>query len=184
MNNNPSPSIHSLHHTAFIGIGSNLGDRLANCRRAVELMREANGIRVENVAPWYESDALILPEAPQEGQPAYVNGAVRLATSLSPEDLLDVLQRIEAGMGRPASHPKGAPRTIDLDLLFYDGLVMVTPRLVVPHPELAKRLFVLLPLYAIASHVRDPRSGLMIRELLNAVERSLRKDTVKLFENA
>lgn len=156
-------------HTAFIGIGSNEGDRLANGQRAIALLSQDEHIRVIAASPWYESEAMAgdLP-APH---PPYLNAAVCLSTSLAPEELLLALIEIERTLGRPHPRPKGKPRTIDLDLLLYDQLALEQPALRIPHPELHKRLFVLLPLCAIAPEVVHPVSGLTMQELLDRCQR-------------
>jgi len=110
-----------MKYVAYIGIGSNLGDRLANCERAVELLKQHNKIEVVAVSSWYETEAVTLN---QEREPSYINGAIKISTTLSPQELLESLKTIETQMGRPAHHPKWSSRTIDLDILFYDDLAI------------------------------------------------------------
>src|SRR5262245_8677284 len=124
--------------TALIALGSNLGDRAATLARAVELLRVAAEVRVAAVSRWHETE----PVGGPAGQGPYLNGALRLETSLAPEDLLTVLQRIETELGRTRTERWG-PRTLDLDLLLYDDVTCNTPRLTLPHPRLAERRFVL-----------------------------------------
>ena len=95
--------------------------------------------------------------------------AVGVETDLSPEDLLGLIHKIEAGMGRERTIPKG-PRTIDIDILFYDGLVMATTDLEIPHPRIAQRRFVLEPLAEIASALRHPIDGKTATEMLAALD--------------
>jgi 2-amino-4-hydroxy-6-hydroxymethyldihydropteridine diphosphokinase len=151
-------------HTAYIGLGSNLGQRLANCQSALKLLGQQEGIEVTRVSRWYESDAL-LDHSPS-GQPPYINGAARLDTSLSPESLISALVAVEASLGRPHPRPKGEPRTIDLDLLLYDELVLNTPALTVPHPHMTKRMFVLAPMCDIAPHLIHPVTGRSLNQLM------------------
>jgi 2-amino-4-hydroxy-6-hydroxymethyldihydropteridine diphosphokinase len=120
---------------SYISLGSNLGDREENLRRALELLRETVGIRVLRVSPWEET----APVGPV--QPRYLNAVAALETALSPLDLLDRLQAIEAKLGRVRDIRWG-PRTIDLDLLIYGEDTVSHPRLTVPHPEIAHRDFV------------------------------------------
>ena len=151
-------------HTAYIGIGSNLGDRFSYCRGALTLLNQRNGIEVTRVSRWYESDALI-GDSPS-GQPPYINAAARLNTSLSPESLISVLIAVESSSGRPHPRPKGEPRTIDLDLLLYDDLVLDTPALTIPHPQMTKRMFVLAPMCDIAPQLVHPVIGRSLSQLM------------------
>ncbi|MFA4971686.1 MAG: 2-amino-4-hydroxy-6-hydroxymethyldihydropteridine diphosphokinase [bacterium] len=155
--------------TAYIGIGSNLGDRQKNCTAAIDLLAHYRDIKVSDLSDWYETKAL-----PTAGwtlpQPDYVNGVARIETPLPPAELLSRLLEVESRLGRPMERQKGEPRTVDLDLLLYGDMIIDEPGLSVPHPELAKRLFVLVPLCDIAPDAVDPRSGLSaaeMRELLS-----------------
>ena len=152
-----------MKHTDYIGIGSNLGDRMTNCAHAMELISEKQSISIARVSRWYETTAMNGP-APS-GQPPFINGALEIGTSLGAKELLCALMDIEARMGRPHPRPKGEPRAIDLDILLYDDLSLNLEHLIIPHPEMTKRLFVLIPLCDIAAGVRHPASGLTIRSL-------------------
>ena len=126
--------------TAFVGIGSNLGDREAHLRRAIELLSAEDGIKVTRVAEIRETD----PVGPVEQGP-FLNGAVRVETDLAPRELLSRLLDIEERMGRVRRERFG-PRTIDLDLLVYGDQTVDEPGLSVPHPRLHERRFALEPL--------------------------------------
>jgi 2-amino-4-hydroxy-6-hydroxymethyldihydropteridine diphosphokinase len=126
--------------TAFVGIGSNLGDREANLRRAIELLSAEEGIDVAAVSNIRETE----PVGPVEQGP-FLNGAVRIETELRPRELLDRLLDIEKRMGRVRGERFG-PRTIDLDLLVYGEETIDEPGLTVPHPRLQERRFALEPL--------------------------------------
>jgi 2-amino-4-hydroxy-6-hydroxymethyldihydropteridine diphosphokinase len=152
-------------HIAYIGIGSNLGDRQRHCERAIELLSQRSDLTLLRVSPWYESEATTVEGEPSD-DPRYLNGAAALQTALSPEQLLSVLLDIEAVLGRPHHRTKGTPRTIDLDLLLVGNEQRATATLTLPHPRLSKRTFVLQPLCDIAPHALDPESGLSIRALL------------------
>jgi 2-amino-4-hydroxy-6-hydroxymethyldihydropteridine diphosphokinase len=103
------------------------------------------------------------------GQPWYVNAVARVRTALPVEAFFRELQVLEQGAGRPENRRSGEPRTLDLDLLLFDTLVLDTPGLVLPHPRMWERRFVLEPLVEIAPRVREPRSGRPISDLLRAL---------------
>ncbi|RYY98509.1 MAG: 2-amino-4-hydroxy-6-hydroxymethyldihydropteridine diphosphokinase [Chitinophagaceae bacterium] len=147
-------------HTAYLLLGGNLGNRernLASARAALA----ATGT-VEALSPIFETEAWGLRE-----QPAFLNQALALRTALGPEALLDAMLRIEQEEGRVRAERYG-PRTLDIDLLFYDDAVIDTPRLVVPHPQLPARRFALVCLAAIAPGLRHPLLGSTIADLLAA----------------
>jgi len=147
---------------AYIGTGSNLGDRERNVAEALRLLGEAEGIAVTAASGLHETE----PVGGPPGQGRFLNGAARLETSLSPQGLLDVLLGIEEQLGRVRTAPWG-PRNIDLDLLLYDTVTVNEPDLVVPHPRMHRRRFVLAPLAEIAPDVVVPTLGLTVRELLD-----------------
>jgi len=124
---------------AILGIGSNLGDRLANLQGAVDALTATDGVDVVAVSAVYETD----PVGPE--QPDYLNAAVAVDTTLDPHALLDVGQRLEAEAHRVRGERWG-PRTLDVDVLFYGDERIDEPDLVVPHPRWAERDFVLAPL--------------------------------------
>jgi 2-amino-4-hydroxy-6-hydroxymethyldihydropteridine diphosphokinase len=126
--------------TAYLGLGSNLGDRLANLQDAVDLLVREPGLRVAASSRVWET-------APVGGppQPDYLNAVLRIETDRSPSELLDACRRVESSLGRVRLERWG-PRTIDVDLLLYDEATVDEPDLVVPHPRIAERAFVILPL--------------------------------------
>lgn len=139
--------------TAYIGLGANLGDRLQALRDALERVDALPGTRLDRsgVSTFYETE----PWDVCDLQPAYFNAAARLFTRLSPRDLLTELLDIERALGRVRTH-RGAARTIDLDLLFYDDLLIDSPDLRLPHPRLHERRYVLEPLADIAGELIHP----------------------------
>lgn len=146
-------------HRALIGLGANLGDRAQTLGHAVARLGELAGPVVSR-SRWYESPAVGGPA----GQPAYLNGALVVETSLEPLVLLDALQAIELELGR-ARLLRWDARTIDLDLLLYDDLRIDTPRLSVPHPRFAVRRFVLEPAREVAPAMIDPATGWTVERL-------------------
>lgn len=141
--------------TAYIGLGSNLGDRAGHLRRALEKLAATDRIEVRAVSPVIETE----PQGPP-GQGRYLNAAACLTTTLAPRALLEVLLAIEHAHGRRREGElRLGPRTLDLDLLLYGDRIIDEPGLTVPHPRLHERLFVLDPLAAIAPQTRHPGLG-------------------------
>ena len=132
---------------AFIGLGSNLGDRTASLAAAFDAIGALPGTRLVARSSVYESAPLAADGAD------YLNAVAQVRTTLAPHDLLHALQAIEAGAGRLRPYPN-APRTLDLDLLLYGELELAGDTLVLPHPRLHERAFVLLPLLEIAPDLR------------------------------
>jgi 2-amino-4-hydroxy-6-hydroxymethyldihydropteridine diphosphokinase len=152
-------NIAPVSKTAFVGIGSNLGDREDNLRRAVELLSAEDGIAVTGVSEIRETE----PVGPVEQGP-FLNGAVRIETDLGPRELLARLLAVEQRLGRVREERWG-PRTIDLDLLLYGDEVIDEDGLTVPHPRLRERRFVLEPLADLAPKLVVPGLG-GVEELL------------------
>jgi 2-amino-4-hydroxy-6-hydroxymethyldihydropteridine diphosphokinase len=138
---------------AFVGIGSNLGDREGQLRSARRLLAAEDGIEVLAVSELRDTE----PVGPVE-QPRFLNGAVRLTTELSPQELLERLLAIEQRLGRVRNERFG-PRTIDLDLLVYGDAIVDEPGLTVPHPRLHERRFALEPLAELAPDLVIPGRG-------------------------
>src|SRR6266545_6689401 len=151
--------------TAYIGLGSNVGDRQANLDRATEALQEASQIEVTQVSSYYEYDAVGGPP----GQSPYLNAVIEIQTELSPEDVLALLLNIEQRLGRVRRERHG-PRTLDLDLLLYDDQIRKGPDLTLPHPRMHERAFVLEPFAEIAPDAVHPVLGNTIRELWEMLE--------------
>jgi 3-oxoacyl-[acyl-carrier protein] reductase len=147
--------------TAYIALGSNLGDRLTHLDQALAELRRRPGVAVMRVSSVYET----APVGGPAGQGPYLNAAAELRTILAPAALLQILLDVESGLGRVRTEHDG-PRTIDLDLLLYDNMVRDDPELTVPHPRLHQRLFVLQPLAEIALGVIHPVLKRSIADLL------------------
>lgn len=167
-------------HTAFIGIGSNLGDKVGNSRRAVRELAGQIGIRVVKVSSLYNTE----PWGDIE-QDWFINCVTQIETSLDAYNLLKTARRIEGLLGRRRGDKgrgqgsgvsgqglerKGGPRVIDLDILLYNGLVLETDDIVIPHPFLHRRSFVLTPLAEIAPDLVHPVLKKTIMELLNGLD--------------
>jgi 2-amino-4-hydroxy-6-hydroxymethyldihydropteridine diphosphokinase len=148
---------------AYISIGSNLGDREKNCAHAIKLLKE-NGIVVKKQSSMHETKPWGVKD-----QPKFINMAIEVETDKKPEELLRVLKEIEKESGRKETI-KWGPRVIDLDILFYDALILKTPDLEIPHPLLHEREFVLKPLCEIAPDKKHPVSGKTIGELYKEVK--------------
>jgi 2-amino-4-hydroxy-6-hydroxymethyldihydropteridine diphosphokinase len=136
----------------FIGIGSNLGDRLAFCQRAILELGQVATLR--HISSLYETEPVDAPlHAPPQAW--FYNAVVEVATSRSPRQMLTHCQEIEQACGRERTIPKG-PRTLDLDILFWGSAILNEADLIVPHPEAHRRSFVLMPLAEIAPTFRHP----------------------------
>ena len=129
--------------TVYIGFGANVGDRVDFCDRAVTLLSLLPHSQLTGVSLLYETEPVNDGSNPGDGW--FLNGVVQLETDITPQSLLSILREIERSLGRD-EHNRSGPRTIDLDILFYGGRVITEPDLVVPHPRLHLRRFVLMPL--------------------------------------
>jgi 2-amino-4-hydroxy-6-hydroxymethyldihydropteridine diphosphokinase len=148
-----------------IALGSNLGDSQATLESALETLNRTSGITVQSRSSWYLTKAIGPP------QPDVLNGCALLQTTLTPQQLLQTLLATEAQFGRVRQERWGA-RTLDLDLLLFNDVILNTQDLQIPHPRLVDRAFVLVPLAEIAPNWLEPVSGKPIAQLLQAVDYS------------
>lgn len=150
--------------TAYLGLGSNLGDRLALLREARRALGLTQGLRVSASSPLYETE----PVGGPPGQGLYLNAVLEVEADLPPRRLLETALALETRLGRRRETPGGA-RTLDIDLLLFDDDILEEPGLILPHPRLHLRRFVLAPLCDLAPHLPHPVLGRTLGELLEVL---------------
>jgi GTP cyclohydrolase-4 len=148
----------------YLGLGSNLGDREGNLIKAVELL--AQKVNVDQLSSIYETEPI-----GYQKQAPFLNAVCQVNASLAPGELLEIAKEIEMALGRVPSFPN-APRPIDIDILFYDKCVINAPRLIIPHPRLEERAFVLAPLAELAPNLVHPVSHKRVIEMRNGIKLS------------
>ena len=151
----------SAFNTAYIGIGSNMGEPLNNCRKAVDIIDHIDGCRVAEISRFYRTEPV-----GATSQNWYVNGAIQIETTLGPHELLRSLLSIESRMGR-VRRQKWEARVIDLDILLYENEVIEEGDLKVPHPLMHQRRFVLMPMVDLNPRLIHPVLGMEMAGLLD-----------------
>jgi len=136
---------------AYLSTGSNMGDKLGNCRNGLSALDQTDGIRMESVSAFYLTEPMEYVD-----QPWFVNAAVRIRTALDPLHLLAALKTLEQRSGRMGSGIRFGPRTLDFDIIFYNDKVLETSLLIVPHPRMHEREFVLRPICDLAPDLLHP----------------------------
>jgi 2-amino-4-hydroxy-6-hydroxymethyldihydropteridine diphosphokinase len=159
-----------MDHIVYLALGSNMGNRLANLKAAINNLTPQ--LTIKNKSSVYDTPPWGFTE-----QAAFLNQVIVAETYLTPQALLGHLKRLETALGRVPNFQNG-PRLIDIDILFFDDLVLNTPLLVIPHPRLHERAFVLAPLAEIAPDLIHPILNKPIHELLKGMDRS----DIKLFQ--
>ena len=155
----------SAKHTAYICVGSNLGNKLENCRQGVAELTRGKTSRLMEQSPVYQTEPVDYKD-----QNWFVNYVVKIETVLEPLALLDRLKSIEHHAGRTRDSVRFGPRVLDLDIIFYDEMVMDDPRLVIPHPRMHKRRFVLKPVCDIDPHINHPVFHCTMQSLLEKID--------------
>ncbi len=155
--------------TAYIAMGSNVGEKAATLLTAAKMIDETRGVDVLRISSMIETE----PVGGPEDQPDYLNAAVKVRTTLDPWELLEVLQEIESHLGRNRSNEqRWGPRTCDLDILMMEDVVMDSNELTLPHPRMHERLFVLRPLAMIGGEAVHPTLNKTVAQLLGELEAS------------
>lgn len=147
---------------AYISTGSNLGDKLENCREALAGLDRTDTVQIESISRFYSTEPMEYFD-----QPWFVNAAVKIRTSLAPADLLAVLKSFEVEYGRVDSGVRFGPRPLDFDIIFYNDSIIETEQLIVPHPRMHNREFVLRPISDLAPDLIHPVFNKSIRRLLD-----------------
>lgn len=150
------------NHTAYICAGSNLGNKLLNCQKGIDALTESGVSILKDRSPFYKTDPV-----DYQDQDWFVNVVVKIQTALDPFQLLDQLLAIEQKLGRTRTPVKFGPRILDMDIIFYDDRVTNTSRLVIPHPRMHKRRFVLQPICDIDPTIVHPVIKKNVKYLLD-----------------
>jgi len=164
-------------HTAYLSIGSNLGDKKQNLVTAINLLRNHDKIDVAGVSSFYKTQ-------PQNytDQDWFINAALKIKTLFDPQELLAALKTMEKKLDKDGKAFRFGPRIIDLDIIYYDDLILKTEDLEIPHPRLHKRCFVLIPICDIGAHTFHPVLNLRSDELLKKLEKQETQKVILLEE--
>ena len=162
------------NEVVFLSLGSNLGDRESNLAQAAIALSINYQISDIVSSSYYESEPLY-----NRNQPFFLNSILQFSTTLKPFDVLDLTQKVEKMLGRPKIKKKNQPRIIDIDILFHGDAVLETEKLIIPHPMISLRKFVLLPFVELAPEFNIPHTNLMINDLL---ENCPDKSSVKKYQ--
>lgn len=162
-----------MENSAYLSIGSNIGDRLGSLRKAIQLLDKSDQIKVELVSSIYETDPIGYVD-----QACFLNAVIKISTSLQPEELLQACLQIELDLGRKRGIRWG-PRTLDLDILLYNQENIETESLLVPHPRMQERAFVMIPLMELDPDIKLPNVNTSLDDI---VEKIPDKEGVRLWK--
>lgn len=160
-------------HIAYISVGSNIGDKLANCRKGIKALTETGHSKILAQSRFYATEPV-----DYEAQAWFVNAVVKLETSHDPFELLNQIESIQRAAGRKIDPIRFGPRILDLDIIFYNDRIISSERLVVPHPRMHKRRFVLKPICDISPAIIHP----VLKEEMRFLLERLEDDNQKVFE--
>jgi len=166
----PSTEPSPILGVAYLGFGSNLGNKRENIEKAIKMLEEHDAIKIDSISSFYTTEPVGLKE-----QPYFLNAAAKIITDFKPLEFLSLCQNIENSLHRVRTVRWG-PRTIDIDILLFDNLIINSGNLTIPHPEMHKREFVLKPLCDIAPSLIHPVFGKTILELLEQLEKFNRRN--------
>jgi len=152
-------------HSVIISVGSNIGDKQANCQQGIDRLLASGNASLVKTSRFYRTSPVDFLD-----QDWFVNAAVKIETDLEPVELLGILQSIQQQVGRLKGGIRFGPRILDLDIIFYDQLVMKTPTLEIPHPRMHKRRFVLQPICDIDPDIVHPLLNIPLKSLLNQLD--------------
>ncbi len=152
-------------HTTYISIGSNLGDKIDNCLNGIKILTESNDSHLQNQSRFYKTTPVDYTR-----QDWFVNGVIKIETSLDPFKLLTEIKKIEFDAGRVDKSLRFGPRVLDMDIIFFDNIKISTPKLEIPHPRMHKRCFVLKPICDINPDIIHPILEKDMSYLLNNLD--------------
>ncbi|WP_299981545.1 2-amino-4-hydroxy-6-hydroxymethyldihydropteridine diphosphokinase [Desulfobacula sp.] len=166
-------------HIVYLSIGSNIGNKKKNLKNAINLLRNHDKIDVAGASPFYKTQ-------PQNytDQDWFVNAALKIKTLLDPQELLAVLKAVEKDLDKDGKPFRFGPRIIDLDIIYYDDLILKTEHLGIPHPRMHKRCFVLIPICDIGAHTIHPVLNLRSDELLKKLEKQETQKVIPMDKEA
>jgi len=153
-------------HRVYVSVGSNMGDRLDNCRNGIDSIDRQTGAAVLRCSRFYRTEPVDFKE-----QDWFVNAALEIETVHDPSCFLKILQSIQWNAGRMRDKVRFGPRILDLDIIFYDNLVALTSDLIIPHPRMHERRFVLKPICDINPEIVHPVIQKSVKEILNEVSK-------------